>query len=160
MQNAGVAASKNGKKPCAWVSAACLKRASTATVRKSKTSPHTMQWRLYWAGNLPEPPRLVHPGNCTSHPQKRHGSPGSRRILDRKPRPRRRKITISSTWTASAFITPCRTIQPHLPPLERDASFTPSFTYPDGRRVETIDERNGYDSEIKKCPTWGSPSAP
>lgn len=36
-----------------------------------------------------------------------------------------------------------------LPALERGAEFHANFTYPDGRRVETIDERNDYSAEIE-----------
>jgi hypothetical protein len=36
-----------------------------------------------------------------------------------------------------------------LPALKRGVLFHANFTYPDGRRVETIDERNAYDSEIE-----------
>ena len=35
-----------------------------------------------------------------------------------------------------------------LPVLQRGAVFHANFTYPDGRRVETIDERNAYDVDI------------
>lgn len=36
-----------------------------------------------------------------------------------------------------------------LPALTRAAAFHANFTYPDGRKVETIDERNAYDPEIE-----------
>jgi hypothetical protein len=35
-----------------------------------------------------------------------------------------------------------------LPALQRGAVFHANFTYPDGRRVETVDERNAYDADI------------